>query len=199
MAGPDGWMDEWMNACMHKGWAIIIRHLHCDPQWSIVLPLFGRTQWNLSQCSSIHYRFDNDYLGYEDLKPRTMKSTVFWVVPLCGSETDHHFRGTYRLHLQGWSVSQAWNQHKQVANSAKLTLLPATGFLFGFFFNLEDGGTVFPWNNRLSLNCVTIQKDRTLWTDWSRNEFLCIGPEANPLATVNIWSLSTKLFLGYEP
>jgi hypothetical protein len=46
-----------------------------------------------------------------------LKSTVFCVVMPCGLETAQHFRGIYRLHLQGQRVRQAGNQHKQVASS----------------------------------------------------------------------------------
>jgi hypothetical protein len=44
---------------------------------------------------------------------------VFWVVTLCSSERAQYFGGTYGVHLQGWTVSQARNQQKQAANFGK--------------------------------------------------------------------------------
>jgi hypothetical protein len=43
------------------------------------------------------------------------QNKVFWIATLCSSETGRHFRGTHSLHLQGWRVSQARNQQKQMA------------------------------------------------------------------------------------
>jgi hypothetical protein len=37
-----GKMNEWM----HKGWTLIIKPLHCNLQWSIVLPSFWLTLYN---------------------------------------------------------------------------------------------------------------------------------------------------------
>jgi hypothetical protein len=60
------------------------------------------------------------------------KSTAFWVVMPCSSETVHHFKGIYFLHLEGRRVSQGRNQHNQAAKSA------SAGFLHGLLFDLGN-------------------------------------------------------------
>jgi hypothetical protein len=61
-----------------------------------------------------------NFAEFEVLSPVIMKSTVFWSVTLCGSETARRFGGIYRLHIQGRRASQAKNQQKQAASSAEL-------------------------------------------------------------------------------
>jgi hypothetical protein len=75
-----------------------------------------------------------------------MMSIIFWYVtsrsPL---KVNGRFGGTYLLHLQGRNI-----------NRASRTLLATffhTGFLFGLFFEPDDGGDMFlrkfGWLNRL--------------------------------------------------
>jgi hypothetical protein len=41
-----------------------------------------------------------------------MNSSIFWDIMPCSLVKDNqHFGGTYHIHLQGWRVSQARNQH----------------------------------------------------------------------------------------
>jgi hypothetical protein len=44
------------------------------------------------------------------------KSSVFWdIMPYSPLKVNRSFRGTYRLHLQGWRISQSETNMKQVA------------------------------------------------------------------------------------
>jgi hypothetical protein len=56
------------------------------------------------------------------LRAVTMKDGVFWIATPCSSERARRFGGTWRLHLQGWKVSQARNQQKLIS-SLSLVLL----------------------------------------------------------------------------
>jgi hypothetical protein len=61
-------------------------------------------------------------VGFEVLTAMNMKSTVFWDVTPCSSETDRRFGGAYRLHIHSWRVGQARKQ-KKLADSG-FTSLP---------------------------------------------------------------------------
>jgi hypothetical protein len=53
------------------------------------------------------------YVGFEVLIAVIMKSTIFWDITPCSKlKVNQHFRGTYRLHLQGWRVSKARYQNQ---------------------------------------------------------------------------------------
>jgi hypothetical protein len=56
---------------------------------------------------------NNKYLvGFEVLTVVVMKSSIFWDIMLCSwLKVNRHFRGTYRLHLQGQRISWVRNQH----------------------------------------------------------------------------------------
>jgi hypothetical protein len=49
-------------------------------------------------------------IGFEAVSAVHMNSTVLWIVTPYSSERARHFGGTYHLHLQGRSESQARNQ-----------------------------------------------------------------------------------------
>jgi hypothetical protein len=58
------------------------------------------------------------YLGFEVLTEVIRKSSVFWDITQCSPfRVSRSFRGTFRLRLHGWRVSQARNEH--VARSKK--------------------------------------------------------------------------------
>jgi hypothetical protein len=53
-------------------------------------------------------------------------------------KVSQHFSGTYHLHLQGQSVSQARNYHKE----GRACCLLHAGLLRGLLFDFEDGGHI---------------------------------------------------------
>jgi hypothetical protein len=60
-------------------------------------------------------------VGFEALTTVTMKISVFWdITPYSQVEVSRCFRGTYRPHLQGRSVSLAINNMKQAESKALL-------------------------------------------------------------------------------
>jgi hypothetical protein len=74
------------------------------------------------------------------------KRTIFWdVTPFSPVDVHRSFGGTCCLHLQGSKVSQTrnWKDGKQSEPSNSACRLRLLTFLFGLFFDLEDGGSVF--------------------------------------------------------
>jgi hypothetical protein len=65
-----------------------------------------------------------------------IKNAVFWDVAPCRSCVNRHFRGTYRLHLQGRKIHK-WG------TSMSRWLQTACWFITHGFFYLEDGGDTF--------------------------------------------------------
>jgi hypothetical protein len=81
------------------------------------------------------------HVGFEVLTAVVMKSTVFWDIMPCSSlKVNWHFRGTYRLHLQGRRISFARNRCKRRWQAAAYF---HAGFLLGLFYNLTDRGDKF--------------------------------------------------------
>jgi hypothetical protein len=83
-------------------------------------------------------------LGFEVLTAVVMKSTIFWDITPCSLLiVNQHFRGTFRLHLQGrknkLSNKPAWKQN------AAFCLLPAFMLVYcpAYFFDSEDRGDMF--------------------------------------------------------
>jgi hypothetical protein len=76
--------------------------------------LGGLQRWTCNWLDA-RYRAASELAGYEVLTAVTMKSTVPCVVTPCNSEITRRFGITCLLHLQGWRVSQASTQQKQVA------------------------------------------------------------------------------------
>jgi hypothetical protein len=65
-----------------------------------------------------------------------MKNSVFWNITPCSAlKVKRSFGGTCYLHLHGQRINQARSQHA--------CYLLHTSFLFGLFFNPEDGSNMF--------------------------------------------------------
>jgi hypothetical protein len=96
-------------------------------------------------------------IGSEVLTAVVMKSYVFWdITPCIMLKGNRQFKGTCRLHFQGWRISQARNQQ----------LLPASWWFLAWLI-------ILPWSRkwhvpprrRLAFNGlhgVVPQEDRTL-------------------------------------
>jgi hypothetical protein len=68
----------------------------------------------------------------------SLQNSIFWDIISCSLlKVNRCSGGTFRLHLQGQSISQVRNQHK--VGSKPLY----AGFLVGLFFGPEDGGNMF--------------------------------------------------------
>jgi hypothetical protein len=93
------------------------------------VPVYQATRFLIPEDNSLHrhlifgLRIDHKHtckcciLGsHDDYGP-----TVFWVLIPCSSSL--LFGGTYRLHLQWWKVSQAWNRERQAAVAMKSVVL----------------------------------------------------------------------------
>jgi hypothetical protein len=64
---------------------------------------------------------------------------IFWDTTCSRVKTNRRFEGKCRVHLQGWRLSQARNQHE--AGSACCLL--HSGFFVGLLFDPEDWGGMF--------------------------------------------------------
>jgi hypothetical protein len=104
----------------------------------------------------------------------TMKNAVFWDVALCTTCVNRHFRGTYRLHLQGRKICERgtsvsrWLQTEPPVENTQLyknreggsmghmgnqlvvqsAAICSRWFLARGFFYPEDGGDTFLRNVR---------------------------------------------------
>jgi hypothetical protein len=64
------------------------------------------------------------YIGFKVFTAVSVKSAVFWVVIVCSLETGQCFGRIHYLHLQGQSIEQARNQHKQAGSMCYTALQP---------------------------------------------------------------------------
>jgi hypothetical protein len=81
------------------------------------------------------------------------KTQRYWNVTPCSPlRVNQCFAGTYRLHLQGWKVSQARNQHEYIQQAECIYILKIiclddcllhADFLLGLVFNPEKGSDMF--------------------------------------------------------
>jgi hypothetical protein len=73
---------------------------------------FSDPKWIIPVLNYIHAAF-SQFIGFEALTAVAMKSTIFWDITPCSSlSVNWRFGWTYRLHLQGQKISQAWNQRE---------------------------------------------------------------------------------------
>jgi hypothetical protein len=71
---------------------------------------------------------------------KKVKSSIFWGIPLNSPLiVKGIFRETCHLHLQGWGVNQARNQHEAGSKQSLVYI----GFLLGLLFNPEKGYDFF--------------------------------------------------------
>jgi hypothetical protein len=100
-----------------------------------------------------------------------MKSSIFWDITPCTSGRARCFGGIYRLHLQGWKISQARNQQTQAArfvitlynkDQNKFSLPSSVAcFLLGLLFDPEDGSNILLQNVELCPKYTTVQTTRS--------------------------------------
>jgi hypothetical protein len=78
------------------------------------------------------------------LRHRKQIQRCVWDITLCSPwKISRHFWGTAHLHVQGQRISKARNQHESRSQAG---LCFHAGFLFGLFFDPEDGGDMFLQN-----------------------------------------------------
>jgi hypothetical protein len=79
-----------------------------------------------------------------------MKSTVFWVLMSCSSESPSP---SFRRNIPSQSSGLKSKASKKPAEAGKLSLPPVyTGFLLGLLFNPEDGSDMFSPKGRLTFS-----------------------------------------------
>jgi hypothetical protein len=102
--------SSWLQNKEMKGLCYII-HCYRKNIVNVMLSLLWRAslfsgvfKWCTEQSVPSHS-------GFEVLTSAARRNYPFWDTVLCSLvKVNWHFRGTYCLHLHGWSVSQAWNQ-----------------------------------------------------------------------------------------
>jgi hypothetical protein len=86
------------------------------------------------------WKFPSTQLQYR------MKSSTFWDITPCSPlKVNSLFGGTCQLHLQDRRLSEARNprENRWLRSAALLATCFHFGFLFGLFFDPEDGGDMF--------------------------------------------------------
>jgi hypothetical protein len=102
---------------------------------------------------------------------------------LCRSvKVSWHFRGTYRLHCQGWRVNQARNWHETGSSNTAYSLLDS-GFLLDLLLSSEDGADMFVQNiGWLSPGYIMLYPRR-----YNSSELSLINPFTVMRAQILLW------------
>jgi hypothetical protein len=107
-----------------------------------------------------------------------MKSFIFWDISSCSPlKVSRHFRETCRLHLQGWRISQARNQHQA---GVLITCFTLVSCLLATCFMLVSC-MAYSLNLKMEVTCSSETSVDFQWTAWR------YIPEDRTLHTFYVW------------
>lgn len=108
------WNTEMKSLCYN---------IHCYRKNIINIML--TTLWPASLFAVVKWcteQFILSHGGFEVPTAVTIRNSPFWDIMLCSlMKVNWHFKGTYFLHLHGWSMKLAWSRHQ-----GELCLLPVS-------------------------------------------------------------------------
>jgi hypothetical protein len=122
-----------------------------DLDVTLCSPADLRRRFGGTKCP--HFREEKSEMEsiHSSCRSTKVKSTILWDITMCSPlKVNQRSGGTYRLYLQGLSITRARNRVKadgkqshQSERALLATCLHAS-FLLGSFFDPEDGGNVPP-------------------------------------------------------
>jgi hypothetical protein len=122
-----------------------------------------KIQYPFSLHHLSHMPKHHNLVRFEVLAVEAMKGSIFWHIKPCSpSKVNWCFGGTCCHYLQGQRISQARNQRESRWQAEQPPTFDAS-FLFGLFFDPEDGTDMFLQNvSRLSTDYMILYPRR--WT-----------------------------------